>query len=52
MTNLRTGDEAIGFELLGVDDQRHALTDYADKAAISVIFTCNHCPTPERGKIA
>jgi peroxiredoxin len=27
-----------------VDDRRHALTDYADKEAIAVIFTCNHCP--------
>ncbi len=44
LANLRSGDEAISFELPGVDDQRHALTDYADMEAISVIFTCNHCP--------
>lgn len=44
MANLRPGDGRIGFELPGVDDQRHALTDYADKEAIAVIFTCNHCP--------
>jgi peroxiredoxin len=44
MTNLRSGDEAIAFELPGVDDQRHALTNYADKEAVAVIFTCNHCP--------
>jgi peroxiredoxin len=44
MTNLRSGEEAIAFELPGVDDQRHALADYADKEAVAVIFTCNHCP--------
>ncbi|MDQ3966321.1 MAG: thioredoxin family protein [Actinomycetota bacterium] len=44
MANLRPGDGRIGFELPGVDDQRHALTDYADKQAVAVIFTCNHCP--------
>src|ERR687898_1006355 len=44
LANLTSGDEAIGFELPGVDDQRHALIDYADKEAIAVIFTCNHCP--------
>jgi peroxiredoxin len=44
VANLRPGDEAIAFELPGVDDRRHALTDYADKEAVAVIFTCNHCP--------
>jgi peroxiredoxin len=44
LANLRSGDEAIDFELPGVDDRRHALTDHADKEAIPVIFTCNHCP--------
>ncbi len=44
LANLRSGDERIDFELLGVDYQRHALTDYTDKKAIAVIFTCNHCP--------
>jgi peroxiredoxin len=44
VANLRSGDEAIAFELPGVDDCRHALADYADKEAVAVIFTCNHCP--------
>jgi peroxiredoxin len=44
MANLKLGDRAVPFELPGVDDGRHALTDYADKEAIAVIFTCNHCP--------
>lgn len=44
MSNLKPGDRAIPFSLPGVDDQTHALTDYADKAAVAVIFSCNHCP--------
>jgi peroxiredoxin len=44
MANLKTGDKAISFELPGVDDRRHALQDYADKEAVAVVFTCNHCP--------
>jgi peroxiredoxin len=44
MANLKLGDKAVPFELPGVDDRRHALTDYTDKEAIAVIFTCNHCP--------
>ena len=44
MANLKPGDKALPFALPGVDDKRHALTDYADKAAVAVIFSCNHCP--------
>jgi peroxiredoxin len=44
VANLKPGDEAITFELPGVDDRRHTLTDYGDKQAVAVIFTCNHCP--------
>jgi peroxiredoxin len=44
MTHLKPGDQAIPFTLPGVDDKQHALTDYADKEAIAVIFSCNHCP--------
>jgi peroxiredoxin len=44
MANLSPGEQAVPFELPGVDDRRHALADYADKEAIAVVFTCNHCP--------
>ena len=44
MVNLKAGDKAIPFDLPGVDDERHALADYADKAAAVVIFSCTHCP--------
>ncbi len=44
MANVKPGDQAIPFELPGVDDQVHSLSDYADKKAVAVIFSCNHCP--------
>src|SRR5918997_88079 len=44
VAKLKPGDEAIAFELPGVDDQHHALKDYADKEAVALNFTCNHCP--------
>jgi peroxiredoxin len=44
MTNLQPGDRAIPFTLLGVDGKSHSLSGYADKEAVAVIFTCNHCP--------
>jgi peroxiredoxin len=39
------GTLAPGFNLKGVDGKLHKLTDYADKKAVVVVFTCNHCPT-------
>jgi peroxiredoxin len=44
MTNLRIGDKAITFRLLGVDAKQHSLDDYGGKEAVAVIFSCNHCP--------
>lgn len=44
MAKLSIGDKAIPFELPGVDDQLHSLADYADKQAVVVVFSCNHCP--------
>jgi peroxiredoxin len=44
MSKLKLGDSAIAFTLPGADDKQHALSDYADKNAIVVIFSCNHCP--------
>ena len=44
MANLKPDEKAVPFELPGVDDRGHALEDHADKEAVAVIFTCNHCP--------
>jgi peroxiredoxin len=44
MAKVHPGDPAVLFSLPGVDGEIHAFGDYADKNAIAVIFTCNHCP--------
>jgi peroxiredoxin len=44
MSKLKIGDKAIPFALPGVDDREHSLADYADKAVVAVLFSCNHCP--------
>lgn len=44
MTRLNIGDTAVPFTLPGVDDRQHTLSEYADKSAVIVIFSCNHCP--------
>ena len=41
---LDLGASAPHFDLPGIDGKAHALKDYADKAALCVIFSCNHCP--------
>lgn len=35
---------AIDFELKGVDLKSHSLDSFADRKAIVVVFSCNHCP--------
>ena len=44
MTALTPGATAVSFSLPGVDGKTHSLRDYADKKAVVVVFTCNHCP--------
>jgi peroxiredoxin len=44
MANIRIGEQAIPFNLPGVDDRSYSLADLADKMAKVVIFSCNHCP--------
>ncbi len=44
MIPLAIGANAAPFSLIGVDDQMHSLADHVDKAALVVIFSCNHCP--------
>ena len=41
---LKTGDTAPNFELLGIDDKKHTLSDYKNYEGILIIFMCNHCP--------
>lgn len=49
MANLNIGDKAIPFNLPGVDGKSRSLGDYAEKKAVVVIFTCNHCPYARMG---
>ena len=44
MANLQPGDSIISFSLPGTDGAAHGPADYTGKAALAVIFTCNHCP--------
>ena len=44
MANLNIGDKALAFDLPGVDGKNYTLDQYSDKAAVAVIFSCNHCP--------
>ncbi len=38
------GKTGPAFKLKGVDGKMHSLKDYADKKAVVIVFTCNHCP--------
>jgi peroxiredoxin len=40
---LKVGDQAPDFDLLGIDDRKHTLSDY-NKEGVLIIFMCNHCP--------
>lgn len=42
--SLALGDLAPDFSLPGTDGATHSLSQYADKPALVVIFSCNHCP--------
>lgn len=40
---LKTGDKAPDFNLLGIDDKKHSLSEFRNHPLL-VIFMCNHCP--------
>ena len=40
---LKAGDSAPDFELLGIDDKKHQLSEFKGKEGILIIFMCNHC---------
>lgn len=42
---LEIGAKGPDFNLKGVDGKMHSLADYADKKAVVIIASCNHCPT-------
>ncbi len=44
---LQIGDAAPSFELLGIDEEKHTLSEYADAKLLLVAFISNHCPTSQ-----
>ena len=45
----KIGQAGPAFEdLIGVDDQKHSLADYADAKVVVLVFTCNHCPVAKK----
>lgn len=44
---LKIGDDAPDFELLGIDEEKHSLKDYADADLLMITFLSNHCPTSQ-----
>lgn len=43
-TDLAAGDTAPPFELRGTDGETYTPESFADRDALLVVFTCNHCP--------
>ncbi|MGI0088278.1 MAG: thioredoxin family protein [Nitrosotalea sp.] len=41
---LKAGDKAPEFDLLGIDDKKHSLSEFNEYPALLVVFMCNHCP--------
>jgi peroxiredoxin len=45
VNDLKIGDAAPDFALVGIDDKIHRLADFRDGKVLVVFFTSNHCPT-------
>ncbi len=41
---IQLNEKAADFDLPGVDGKSHSLKELAEKKAVIVIFSCNHCP--------
>ena len=44
MRDLKIGDAAPDFNLLGIDDKRHTIADWRAAKVLMVAFISNHCP--------
>ena len=44
---LAPGSPAPPFSLPGIDGKTHSLSDYASAKVLTIVFTCNHCPTAQ-----
>lgn len=45
VADLKIGDPAPDFTLVGIDDKKHSLADFKQGKLLVVFFTSNHCPT-------
>ena len=41
---LPLGSSAVDFQLKAVDGKSYSLKNFADKKAVVMVFSCNHCP--------
>lgn len=44
LKELKIGDRAPAFKLIGIDDKTMTLEDFKDSKWLAVVFTSNHCP--------
>ena len=44
---LKIGDAAPDFDLVGIDEEKHTLKNYEDADLLMVVFLSNHCPTSQ-----
>ena len=44
---LKIGDAAPDFDLVGIDEEKHTLRNYEDAELLMVAFLSNHCPTSQ-----
>jgi thiol-disulfide isomerase/thioredoxin len=44
---LKIGDAAPDFELIGIDEEMHTLQEYAEADLLMIAFLSNHCPTSQ-----
>lgn len=44
---LNIGDTAPDFDLIGIDEEKHTLKDYAEADVLMIAFLSNHCPTSQ-----
>jgi hypothetical protein len=47
LAELKIGDTAPDFDLIGIDDKRHSLKDYEKARVLMIAFISNHCPTSQ-----
>ena len=48
LKTLKIGDPAPAFELIGIDEEKHTLAEYAKSDLLMIAFISNHCPTSQR----